>query len=242
MCAMTVQEKLDRAEALARKAQDYMDVCNCAAALFHYQRLRRPRAALAAIWSKRGDIAWCDKRGRAQVEAYCENMEKVLAAKLAMVSALFPEVENKPENLGVGDLEAQGIGNPYVVIAGDGQTAQGVFLAVGESVECGTDGAPRPRYVQYRLGIDFIREADGWKIWHVNRYPDFASPLPAELFLEKESKGRTFSFPTDGEHRHEEKPHKRTPPYAVTKVPKAQPELPQPYGTWSDDLAFPAAD
>lgn len=47
----------------------------------------------------------------------------------------------------------------------DEDNAQAIFYAIWYDVEKGEDGDVATQY-SAKIGIDFIKEADGWKIWH----------------------------------------------------------------------------
>jgi len=64
--------------------------------------------------------------------------------------------------------------NPVIQVAGDGQTAQAIFIAAG--IVAGKDretGKPRAMWEWNRYGDDFIKEDGKWKIWHHHVYPLF---------------------------------------------------------------------
>ncbi len=237
---MTVEEKLAKAEKLAQKAQDYIDIQNLMAAHLACYRAQKQYYEIENYWVKhRDDIAYGNVLGRKAVMSfYCDGNARMRKEKLKLVHEHYPEVEICPENEGVGDMVAKGAANPYVIIAEDGMSAKGLWFSPGMCVEVGPDCRPKANYIQEKVGIDFLKEPEGWKIFRLNLYLDFMTNLPTELFEEHEHKERTFSFPTKGEHR-EEKPPKREPPYSVKKPAAFQPEIPQPYETWDDSMAFP---
>lgn len=52
-------------------------------------------------------------------------------------------------------------------LAEDGLTAQGIWMGNGYDTSLDADGRPEALWVNERMAVDFIREADGWKIWHM---------------------------------------------------------------------------
>lgn len=54
------------------------------------------------------------------------------------------------------------VNTPVIFIAGDGKTAQGMFLMSGEE----TFGKEKALHIYGRVAVDFVREADGWKLLH----------------------------------------------------------------------------
>lgn len=54
-----------------------------------------------------------------------------------------------------------------VELAFDGKTAQGVWYSMSQETFGSEDGTSAEAYwLGEKIGIDFIKEADGWKIWH----------------------------------------------------------------------------
>ena len=58
------------------------------------------------------------------------------------------------------------VNTPVVYIAKDGKTAQGMWLMDGEETWERQDGTVDALHLFGRVAVDFVRESDGWKIWH----------------------------------------------------------------------------
>lgn len=58
------------------------------------------------------------------------------------------------------------VDTPVVYIAGDGNTAQGMWLMAGEETRIAQDGTVEALHIFGRAAVDFIREPEGWRIWH----------------------------------------------------------------------------
>lgn len=54
------------------------------------------------------------------------------------------------------------VNTPVIFIAGDGKTAQGMFLMSGEE----TFGEEKALHIYGRVAVDFVREKEGWKLLH----------------------------------------------------------------------------
>ena len=68
-----------------------------------------------------------------------------------------------------GNLLIHYLATPMIEVAGDGQTAKGVWRSPGiEAVRPSDDGAPVPLWSFGAYAVDFIRRADEWKIWHLH--------------------------------------------------------------------------
>ncbi len=59
-----------------------------------------------------------------------------------------------------------------IQIAGDGKTAQGLRYSIAEQSNTDADGVTKACWTIGKVGIDFVRETDGWRIWHLFRAGD----------------------------------------------------------------------
>ena len=84
-----------------------------------------------------------------------------------MASELYPEILDTPEYDGVGDMVAKASASPYIIIAGDGRSAHGVWFVPGLCCELGKDGKVKANYFQEKNALDLVKESDGWKILRV---------------------------------------------------------------------------
>lgn len=65
---------------------------------------------------------------------------------------------------------------PVVEIAGDGKTAKGMWNVQGSDNDITAQGPISNWSIGY-LCIDFIREGDSWKIWHLMYVEDIRCPM-----------------------------------------------------------------
>lgn len=66
-----------------------------------------------------------------------------------------------------GIMEWQPISTPQFELAGDGKTARVLWYSSGQRTEPDTSGQPLANWSFEKMGIDYIKEAGGWKIWHL---------------------------------------------------------------------------
>ncbi len=88
-----------------------------------------------------------------------------------------------------GDLTVYTLSSPCIEIAGDGQSARGLWTSSGIETSAG-DFSPQPpqglearalltsvtadgrqykaEWIWQKFAVDFIRQADGWRIWHLH--------------------------------------------------------------------------
>ena len=63
---------------------------------------------------------------------------------------------------GTGYLTGKPISTGLVELAGDGKTAKGLWYCIGQETVPG-----KALWITGKVAIDFIKEGDAWKIWHV---------------------------------------------------------------------------
>ncbi len=61
--------------------------------------------------------------------------------------------------------------SPLIEVAGDGQTAKGLWSCLGAHNEVGGAG-PVANWTWGYFAADFVKEGDGWKIWHLQYLND----------------------------------------------------------------------
>ena len=96
-----------------------------------------------------------------------------------------------------GRFQMHTMTTPSIEVAGDGKTAKGVWMSIGVETDAG-DLGPEPvdgyeqrmllssvtadgkrfkaEWIWQKFEIEFIRETDGWKIWHLHGYDVFRCP------------------------------------------------------------------
>lgn len=241
---MTVEEKLALAEKLTRQARDYREIYNTISAQMYYLQVQRQADILNLFWSQREDISFGPAKGRDAVyDFFVAESTKRKQEKLKIANEKYG-IEIKEENMGVGDLESRLAANPYIVIAEDGQTAKGVWFSPAVKAEIGPDGELHGKYMQERIGVDFIREGERWTIWHYNVYPDFTTPIPDDTFDDSRYQGRTFEDDGTPNEEHtnfkgNERPAGMPMPYCAKSIPSWKPPLPTAYAAWTPDEDMP---
>jgi hypothetical protein len=94
--------------------------------------------------------------------------------ELELMIAADPSIENTPENAGRGMMLIHTLTTPYIEVAGDGMTAQGLWYSPGQVTVAKPDGSVDRMWMYEKYGVDFIRESGDWKIWHLFVGTDFA--------------------------------------------------------------------
>lgn len=167
-------------------------------------------------------------------------------------------VKNEPSAYPVGTMGIHLNTTPIIVVAGDGQTAKGIwyspgpmFSYSGQKDEDGNDLAGGTLFME-KYGVDFVNENGQWKIWHIQMYYDYVFDMAADLTKPGVRQGPGPSGPPaegdDGEAppagpmAQLPKPTRANPnPYeqwGPTRVSKLEPRLPERYYTFSETFSY----
>ena len=67
---------------------------------------------------------------------------------------------------GTGYLSNHPVSTGLVREAEDGRTAKGMWYSIAQETRPNGDGTALALWMPEKIAVDFIREDDGWKIWH----------------------------------------------------------------------------
>ena len=74
---------------------------------------------------------------------------------------------NGAAEVNTGNMYAHPLTTGLVELAEDGETAKGLWYSIGNEAMAQADGTARVQWMLGKVAADFIREEDGWKIWHL---------------------------------------------------------------------------
>ncbi|MBR1780627.1 MAG: nuclear transport factor 2 family protein, partial [Oscillospiraceae bacterium] len=169
---------MDRTELLVHRWEDQRTIKNLMGKLANLTLLNREGEIFDRFWSRAEDVCLGFNDGyyvgaQAVAGYYRAAAERnLLVAKL--LQAKFPEQlggKSDAEIDGVGPFKVEPLYNPLIEVAGDGKTAKGLWSCQGAHNEVGTAG-PVANWTWGYFAADFIREDDGWRIWHLLRVND----------------------------------------------------------------------
>ena len=143
----------------------------------------------------------------------------------------YPDIEDKPENYAIGSMLMHMLTAPYIEVAADGLTAQGLWYAPGQVTVAHPDGVDA-MYMYERYGVDFIKEDGEWKIWHLFIGTDFALE-PGTLMTEQPVDTPEFDLNDEDEDTNMILTHKFEA-YTSRYNYFHYPAIPQPYETFTD--------
>lgn len=84
-----------------------------------------------------------------------------------------PGVDQSSKNLGTGCTSFNTATTPLLRIAGDGRTARGLWYCIGQETRPNGDGSAQGWWIYQTMGVDFVKEAAGWRIWHLVECIDY---------------------------------------------------------------------
>lgn len=166
--------------------------------------------------------------------AYVLGKLETSQAALDVISSLYPEIENTPENLGIGTEWAMHTQTtPIIEIADDGKTAKGIWYSPGIAYgavikDDGTVGTSGMWFWE-KYGADFVKEDGEWRLWHIQMYYD---NTPESWGDEGEAigSGGGSDYSYDNPDPYEA--------WSPTTLQRIHPQFPEPYSTFSETFSY----
>lgn len=197
------------------------------------------------FWSGREDVSLGFNggfyAGPEAVKGYFAYRVEKTRAETDVIKSIFPEkTKDLPEDklYGIGQMTISPLTTPLVELAGDGETAKGIWHNLG--LENGV--TPQGALSRWNIGCiagDFIKENGAWKLWHVLSVTDVDVPMgedwvnPAKHEVQPEfaalARVKAPKFTVERENHALYSPARPfTPP----------PALPEPYETFADTFSY----
>lgn len=137
---------------------------------------------------------------------------------------LYPaEFADKKESemWGAGTAMVHTITTPVIELSEDEKTAKGMFYSLGSCTEIDEETGPKAYWVWEKYAVDFVKEADGWKIWHMVIMTDFKTPVG-------ENWASVNLAPTGAYYT----------AYTSEVAPQAGVPVPKPYATFAETFSY----
>lgn len=175
------------------------------------------------------------------VRGYFAANAEITAKKSEFIRAQFPEklgALSSEEIFGVGQLRAMPITTPVIELAEDGKTAKGIWHVQG-SENGVTPYGPLSYWTLGFICIDFIKEGDDWKLWHVLHAVDIHNPM-GENWVEPMERAVMPGFEALAELKAPAYTIERTNfvGYTADRPFTAPPRLPEPYATFGETFSY----
>lgn len=191
------------------------------------------------------DVSWSNGRewwvGRDLLwDYYVTYFDEFRMRDLIAFAEVHPEVEVAPENLGSGTSMFHTNSTPVIEVAGDGQTAKGIWYSIGQVTQT-PGGNQTTTYMWERYGVDFIKVDGQWRIWHFLVMTDWAA-APAESWVRAGGWGGFGPPPGGGPGGPEGGPGGQAGESGGAPAPNVRAEAqepPRPYAPPSETLFIP---
>ena len=162
--------------------EDQRDLKNLMGKVCYTILLKQEDQMVARFWSAREDICLGVNRGyyvgRAAVSGYYDAVYRHTTACTEFLKKAFPEQMGKltsGEQFGAGSMDVKPMDTAVVEIAGDGETAKGIWYSRGTYNDITPQG-PVAFWDYAVFACDFVREDGQWKIWNMLRLSDIVAP------------------------------------------------------------------
>ena len=233
-------------EQLTQRWEDQRAIKNLMGKYANCIMLNREQDVFPLFWSCADDVCLSFNDGgyvgSEAVKGYydaCYQRNKLVAE---LMQKRFPKQLghlSEEERYGIGPFKVRPLYTPVIEVAADGKTAKGLWYCLGAYNDVEACG-PLAHWTWGYFAVDFIREDDGWKIWHLSYTNDVdcicgqswgkSAEYPAAL--PEFAPLADFAYPPYTveknlrEHYHPQRPHTDAPP------------IPQPYDTFADTFSY----
>jgi hypothetical protein len=149
------------------------------------------------------------------------------------IKTLYDKLHDEPL---VGTMFEHQFTTPMIRVAGDGQTAKGVWFSPGHETPI-RDGKPQAFWCWGKYAADFIKEDGKWKIWHWHFYDTFMVPYGTSWVDVERPKGDMVAMDPRFAQYPPDRPTTFRSSYSKTGVREPIPACPEPYETWDGKSA-----
>jgi hypothetical protein len=137
-----------------------------------------------------------------------------------------------------GVMQIDTLTTPIIQVAGDGKTAEGVWMSPGLDSTV-VDGKPSAKWAWTKYGADFVKEDGVWKIWHLHIYGIFLTDYHKSWADGPQLKYDASYGGLIGHQMHNDRPPTSSWAFSADTVfPDDQPSIPQPYQTFDEKTAY----
>jgi hypothetical protein len=169
------------------RARDYIDIVNVFSKHAFYHQVAMYCEEMKDIWPdangpNAATTTWVNggrlwKPYSMIYSNYCTAVTNAKKRELEEISKIIPSIKNVPENLGIGhEYVIHTQEDPIIEIAGDGQTAKGMWYTIGLGVRAKVDKTGKTStstsWMWEKYACDFIKENGKWKMWHFENIMD----------------------------------------------------------------------
>lgn len=226
--------------------EDQRDIKNLMGIYVNHIIMNLDADIFARLWASREDVCYGDNDGwyvgPAAIKSYYTAIHDRNELVAELLQKKFPEEighRTAEENFGIGTFRDFPVACPVIEIAGDGQTAKGLWYCWGSQAKVLSCG-PTSSWTWGYYAADFVREGDCWKIWHLQITNDVDARCgtdwgkPEEELPERPEFAplRDFAMPARSVAR------VNRIKYSAQRPLTGSPGIPEPYHTFADTFSY----
>jgi hypothetical protein len=179
MAEVGLEERIRKLEKMAQRSHDFQEIQNIMSRHCFLDSSDQTRLQIEELWAhKAPDVCSAHSQirdvGLGSLYKGADIHDKVAQYHIEQMHKLFPDIPKENQEL-VGWMKMHTLCSPYIVVAGDGETAKGTWESPGFATMI-MDGKLQAIWMWERFAVDFIKEDGKWKIWHFNALSQFTTP------------------------------------------------------------------
>lgn len=246
-------ERIERLERQAARADDYRQICNCMAGHTFCYNAHEQAYEIERFWTReRPDAFYNGNTGPEGVAYYyIHNTERLRQKQREIVNRVYGLELTEADKVGYRVMNM--LGTPFIEIAEDGMTAQGVWTTFNVLCHLDENGVPQPSVSLSKQCAEFCKEDGQWRLWRFRGCPggfdldvklakDGLDPAHDRAEDAKMGFGMPHWTPEEEALLHHRELDMDLSPEAMGYKPwvsaRNDPPLPEPYETWTEDISF----
>ncbi len=180
--------------------------------------------------------------GAEAVKGYYDALHRKNILRTNLLKKDFPKEYEKlsdEEAYGAGVLNYKPLTNQIIEIAGDGKTAKGFWHVMGMYDEMSSAG-PLSYWTCGMFAVDFIKEDENWKIWHLEYLEDIDHPCGENWTEQAKERARNDAYAAMDDFKLPEPTVKKTVRelYYKDRPFSETPPLPEPYESFDSAFSY----
>lgn len=180
---MTMNKFEFTTEQLVDRWEDHRDIQNLMGKFAYHFMLKKEKDIFDTFWSSAEDVSLAVNSGyylgAQSIRKYYDAFHQETLMRTKLIQKAFPaELGDKDldEIYGVGCMDHHPVATHLIEIAADGATAKGLWYCLA-CFDRLTSAGPLAYWVWTVYAVDYIREGDSWKIWHMQDLEDVRCPI-----------------------------------------------------------------
>lgn len=233
-------------EVLLDRYLDKREVRNIMGRITAHYSVREEGKIYDDFWSKRDDVClgvndgWFE--GAEAVKSYYKGLNDRVVFETKLIQKAFPKRlagMSDEEVFGAGMMTYRPMCTQVVEIAKDGKTAKGIWCDRGSHSQL-TPGGPVAFWEWGWFAVDFVKEGDDWKIWHMQNFMELVAPCGESWGQKSGPKPVVDAFKAMADYKDPQPnvPVKLHEMYNPNRPFTTSPALPCPYETFSETFSY----